>query len=367
MRIVQLANFCPRHAGGRRVAVDHLGAGYRAAGHETVLIVPGPEHRVDAVGGATVVTVRSPRVPAAAGCRVIADIRPVVDVLEGLRPDRIEVSDKSTMVFITAWARRYGVPSVLLSHERLDAMVSLRIPPWLPRQPLVDAWNRRLVGWFDTIVVASQFAASEFTRVEADNLALVPFGVDLGTFRPRPDRAARTERWRLAYVGRLAPEKRPELAIEVTRLLRAAGTDVGLSILGSGPMEPALRARARGLPVDFLGFVGDRRVIAGELARADIAIVPCPVESFGLVALEAMACGTPVVVSAPSGAVELLAPDGGRSAPATSAGMARAIQAVMATPRDRRESAARARAEEFPWSLAVERMLKVHHDARVRH
>ena len=44
--------------------------------------------------------------------------------------------------------------------------------------------------------------------------------------------------------------------------------------------------------------VGDRRVIAGELARADIAIVPCPVESFGLVAVESQACGTPVIAAA---------------------------------------------------------------------
>lgn len=366
MRIVRLANLCSLRSTRVKVGVEHLGAGYRAAGHETVLVLPGREHAVATRGGTTVINVRSPLVPRSGGCRIITDVRRVAGVLDELRPDRIEVSGKGTLVLLTTWARDRRVPSVLLSHERLDTALAARLPPVLLPRRALDRWNHMLVSRFDSVVVASQFGAQEFLRIGADNLSLVPLGVDLDVFRPRPDRAARTPRWRLTYVGGLFAEKRPELAVEAVRLLRAAGTDVGLSVIGAGAMERALRERAHGLPIDFIGFVADRSMVAGELARADIAIVPSPMEPFGLAALEAMACGTPVVVADAGGTAELLAPDAGVAAPATAAGMARAIRAVMSTPRAQREAAARARAEEFPWGIAAARMLQVHQDARVR-
>ena len=73
-------------------------------------------------------------------------------------------------------------------------------------------------------------------------------------------------------------------------------------VAGDGPLRPRLERRAAraGLPVTFAGFLSGRADLAALLASADVALAPGPAETFGLAALEALACGTPVVVSAES-------------------------------------------------------------------
>ena len=71
-------------------------------------------------------------------------------------------------------------------------------------------------------------------------------------------------------------------------------------VVGDGPAGAALRRRAQGLPVTFTGHLANRRRMSHLLAAADVALATCPCESFGLAALEALACGTPVVASRPA-------------------------------------------------------------------
>lgn len=107
-----------------KTAVDALGRGYVAAGHERLLIVPGPTDAVSSTEAGDVVQVRAPRV--GGGYRVILEPWRVIESLEHFGPTSLEGSDKSTLVPVTRWARRSGVPSFLFSHERLDAMLALR-------------------------------------------------------------------------------------------------------------------------------------------------------------------------------------------------------------------------------------------------
>ncbi len=360
MIIAQLANFHRPGSGGLRITVDRLRTGYLGAGHQSVLVVPGAETSDRNTDNGRIITLRAPVLPGSGGYRVITDLRRLNDVLDDVRPDRIEVSDKTTLVHASSWAGKHMVPTVLFSHERIDAMLGPRVPRWFPLAAAADQWNRRLAARFDVVVAASQFAAEEYLRIGVTNVVCVPLGVDLELFRPRPTRAAASGRWRLVYVGRLSPEKRPELAVDATRRLRTWGIDAGLTVLGSGPMEEELRVRADGMPVAFLGHVDERATVAGELSRADVAVAPCPGEAFGLAALEALACGTPVVAVKPSGPTELLTPETGVSAWGSPDSIATAIVRVMGMPRQQREEAARRRATAFPWEHTVARMLTVH-------
>jgi len=88
----------------------------------------------------------------------------VLRVLDRLRPDSVEVSDKATMVAAGGWARERGVGAVLFSHERLDLWLAARLPGlwrhaggWLT--PAVGRWNRRLAGRFD-VVISDVFAGA---------------------------------------------------------------------------------------------------------------------------------------------------------------------------------------------------------------
>lgn len=360
-RIVQLANFYGAESGGLRRVVDGLARGYRRAGHESILIVPGDANRDEETRAGRRITLRSPVLPGSGGYRVIASRSRVASVLAELCPDRIEVSDKLTLAWVGRWAADRGVPAVLLSHERLDAILSVRVPGLFPLRTVTAHWNRRLAGSFDTVVCASAFGAEEFTSV-GSAVRYVPLGVDLDCCTPavRPAVTAEAHEVELVTLGRLSAEKRPELAIDALRRLRAQGVDAALVMIGAGPMRRALEARAERLPVTFTGHVDDRAEIARLLARAHVGLAPCPVEAFGLGVLETLACGTPVVVADGGAAPELIDPRCGRAGPPTPSGLASAVRSVLELPEWSRRQAARRRAEQYPWQATVDRMLAVH-------
>lgn len=366
MRIVQAANFVAPSSGGIKTVLDALGRGYLAAGHERILVVPGPADADEDTPAGRRITVRSPRLSGSGGYRVIVDRGKVRRLLEDLAPDRLEVSDRLTLVGLGTWAREHGVPSTVISHERLDALLAERSGRAAPLRRAADGWNRRLAANFDHVVCATRWAAEEFVRIAARNVVRVPLGVDLDAFSPgHADPALRARlaapgQPLLVCVGRLAPEKRPHLAVEAVRALRRRGVDVALVYAGEGPLRPALERAADGLPVTFLGYVTERPALAALLATADIALTPGPVETFGLAALEALASGTPVVSARRGAVAELLGPGVGVPTFSHPSAVAGALREVLSWDPSARRAAARRRAEGYPWSATVARMLAVH-------
>src|SRR5438105_12958082 len=117
MRIVRLANFVAPRSGGLRTALRELGAGYLAAGHEPVLIIPGDRDSDEQLSQGRVITLRGPRVPGTGAYRVLLNKRRVANLLDKLKPDALEVSDRVTLRWTGEWARRRSVPAVKVSHE----------------------------------------------------------------------------------------------------------------------------------------------------------------------------------------------------------------------------------------------------------
>jgi alpha-1,6-mannosyltransferase len=358
MRILQLANFYGERSGGLRTAVDALGAGYVAAGHRVMLVVPARRHDVVEEGRRTVIKVRSPLVPGMGGYRAILDRWVVTDVVSSFRPDVVELSDKTTLVRSAAVAGRHGIPTALISHERLDEILRPRVPDWFPLQSATDRWNRRVVAQVDRVVCASRFAADEFRRLGISGVEHVPLGVDLEAFTPRSRGAtARGAPAMLVLVGRLSAEKCPEVAVDVLRQLTRSGRRVRLVIAGDGPERGRIERLAAGLDVELLGHVADRARLAAVIASADVALAPSPYETFGLAALEAMACGTPVV-AVDRGAVGELVGSGGRVVPRHA--MAAAVETLLDGDRGASRLAARQRAEQFSWATTTDRLLAVY-------
>jgi alpha-1,6-mannosyltransferase len=355
-RIVQLANFYGAESGGLRTVLDELGRGYQRAGLERFSIVPGERDAEVSTDAGTKVTLAAPLLPGGGGYRVLRSRARVEAVLDRIGPHRLEVSDKLSLAWVSSWASARGLPCILLSHERLDAILAARVPSWFPLPRAANWWNRRLVARFDGVVCTSAFGAKEFERIGAINLTRVPLGVDLDVFRPR--RSLPMGCTQLVMVSRLSKEKRPALAIDTVRVLRQRGADARLTVVGAGPLAPRLAAAAEGLPVRFTGHVQDRAAVAALLAGADVALAPCPVESFGLSVLEALAAGTPVVVGEGGASAELIDDRCGRTAATDPASMADAVAALLDVPG--RRAAARARAERYPWSRTVEGMLAAH-------
>ncbi|WP_431913265.1 glycosyltransferase [Nonomuraea jabiensis] len=363
MRIVRLANFVTPTSGGLRTALHELGAGYAAAGHEPVLVVPGAAARDERTPAGRVITLPGPVVPGLGGYRVITARRALRRLLEELAPDRIEVSDRTTLRWLGPWARAAGVRSVMVSHESLSALLRLYGPLGWPLGRLADPVNRATAARFDTVVCTTGWAAAEFARLGVPNLVRVPLGVDLATFSPERfdpglrSRLAARGKALLVHCGRLSPEKRPDRSIRALAELRRRGVPAVLAVAGDGPLRARLTRLADGLPVRFLGHLADRDAVAALLATADVALAPGPVETFGLAALEALASGTPVVATRDSALPEVIGPAGAAVAD-DPADYARAIEDLLSDPALRER--ARARAERYGWPAAVRGFLDAH-------
>lgn len=359
MRIAQLANFVGPASGGMRTALRALGEGYVGAGCRRLLVVPGPEDARTSTPLGDVVQLRAPRV--GGGYRLIVEPWRVTEVLEQWEPTSIELSDKLTLLPVARWARRNGVGSVLLSHERLDDMLALRTGLDATSKVSVALLNRLLVRSVDTVVVTSAYAQHEFQDV-ADAVdcpvVRVPLGVDLDTFRPHP--RGPVEVLRLVHAGRLSREKSPHLAVATAVELHRRGVPVRMDVYGVGPHRDELVEIASGAPVRFRGYVDSPARLSRALAHADVALSVCPGETFGLAVLEALASGTPVVTADRGGARELVDESSGAWAAPEPAALADAVLEVAARPVGRRRAAARERAERYPWSTTVESMLEIH-------
>ncbi|HEY5483291.1 MAG TPA: glycosyltransferase [Propionibacteriaceae bacterium] len=360
MRIAQLANFVGPTSGGMRRAIDQLGQRYVTAGHERLLIIPGPEDRVTESAAGVVAQVRGVRVTG--GYRIILAMSGVLKALEDFAPTSVEVSDKWTLAGIGPWARRRHVGSILFSHERLDDMASdfLR----LPVRRLVHLRNRALAKDFDRVVVTTRYSAGEWDRTSA-RLVTVPLGVDLETFRPPVERPNPGPVIRLIHAGRMSREKYPQLAIAAAAELHRRGVPVELTVAGTGPHLEWLREQAEEAPVRFLGYVDGREELARLYGEADISLSVAPTETFGLAVLEALACGTPVVTADVGGARELVDDTCAEWGAPRAAALADAVQRLrtrlVADPYGLRQSA-RTRAELYSWDTSAARMLAVHAD-----
>ncbi|MER6984107.1 glycosyltransferase, partial [Streptomyces carpinensis] len=165
----------------------------------------------------------------------------------------------------------------------------------------------------------------------------------------------------LVTCTRLSVEKRPGTALDTLEALLRRGRPAVLVVAGDGPLRPRLEQRAResGLPVTFLGHVSDRALLGALQATADVCLAPGPAETFGLAALEAMACGTPVVASASSALPEVIG-SAGATAQDRGEAFADAVEALLARPEPERRAAARARAECFGWDISVAAFLAAH-------
>ncbi|GAA3291290.1 glycosyltransferase [Dactylosporangium vinaceum] len=369
MKIVQLANFYTPVSGGLRTCVEQTGRGYIAAGHERVTLVPGTEDRDITFPDGRHLTVRSPLLPGSGGYRVLTARARVCALLDKVEPDVLEANDKLSIAWLSPWARRRGVPLVLVSHERINAILRTRVPRWFPLDSAATAANRRLHRLVDHIVLASAFSAAEFEVFGREKTHRVPLGVDLDTFRPAPAKAPHPERddVRLVTVTRLSTEKHPELSIAALRELRRRGIPASLDVIGTGPLQRRLAKVADDLPVRFLGHVAERNRLAELVAAADVSLSPSPAETFGLATLESLACGVPVVVPSEGAARELIMkPESGRVTDGTPQGLADGVESLLAAPAERRQADARAVAEQFPWSATVNGLLDVYATATNR-
>jgi glycosyltransferase involved in cell wall biosynthesis len=337
MRILVLTNMYPPHAyGGYEMGCRDVVERWRRAGHEVMVLTS--TTRVPGQGPA----------PSEDPRQVRRELRLYWDDHVILSPPlvtrwRIERHNRHCLGaaladfgpdVVSAWAM--GAMSMGLLSRLGDLgvpVVSVVADEWPVYGPHVDAWLRPLAarpGLARVVGAATGLStklppldelgptcfASEAMRTKLRGLspwsfprsAIVPWGIDAGVFRIPAAAPERPWRWRLLHAGRVDERKGIATVIEALALCPQEAT---LEVLGRGDAGHLLELRAL---ADDLGVTD--RVTFGECDREELAVrygqadalvfAPLWDEPFGLVPLEAMACGTPVVASPTGGATEFM-------------------------------------------------------------
>ena len=239
---------------------------------------------------------------------------------EGLRYDLIYSHYWLSAEAGTALAEHWRVPHAAMFHTLGEVKLRARASEAEPRARLEA--ERRLVHRLDRVVAATAHERRllmQIYRVPAERIAVVPLGVDMERFSPRPQAAARAalgidpaERMILA-IGRIEPLKGLDILIRALAQI-SDRRRVVLSIIGGDDRAEAEIARLRALAAELgvggaVRFLGPRphEALPAYYCAADVVAVPSFYESFGLVAVEAMACGVPVVASRVGGLASTVA------------------------------------------------------------
>lgn len=282
---------------------------------------------------------------------------------------------------------RWRVPLVHTAHTLAKAKNAAMAQGDCPEPLARIVGEQQVVDEADRLVANTVHEADQLTRwyrADPNKVATVSPGVDLRTFRPLDRTQARSalglrpDAMVLLFVGRLQPlkapdvllraaaevaQRDPELAARLQVLIVGAPSGNGLA----APQAYTELATELGL-ADRVQFCppASRTELAQYYNAADLTVVPSHNESFGLVALESQACGTPVVAAAVGGLPTAVPSEVGLLVQGhRSSDWADAIQGLLRDPSRRAEfaRAARTHAERFSWRHTADGLLAVYRDA----
>ena len=360
MRILQACPYAWDAPGGVQVHVGQLSEHLRRRGHRVLILVPG--WRPGSEEGVLVVG-RPIRIPfngsVAPVCPDPRSLKRIGAALRQFRPDVVHVHEPfapSTSMFA---ALRAVAPAVATFHANVER--SLAVAAFSPL--LRKVWNRLAIR-----LAVSDAAARFAGRYFSNGIRVIPNGADVELFahaEPADLPAGR----RLLFVNRLDPRKGFRVAVRAFEALALEWSDLWLVVAGEGAERSAVR--------ELHPEIRDRVIMLGSVphselppyhAASDLFLAPATGgESFGIVLLEAMAAGLPVVASDIAGYREVL--EGGAHGvlvpPGDPEALAAAVRRVLTTPElaERLEATGRERAERFRWEVVAGEVEAAYTDA----
>jgi len=350
--------YAPRSGGVKRyLTAKSAWLGAHRPDIRQTLVVPGARTRVDSEG---LVTVAATRLPFGDGYRMPASVMKWAAVLKMLDADIIEAGD----VFVPGHAAleagdALGVPVVGFCHTDAAALAALHLGEWA-EQPTFNFWAQAYQR-FDHVVAPSKHTAARLAEAGVGRVSVHPLGVDTDLFHPsRGDRARLLKRLGLpsetrllVFAGRPAREKNVDSMVAAVESL---GDPYRLLLIGAGRDA---RLSDRVICVDY---ERDPQKLAGLVASCDAFLHANEHEIFGLVVLEAMAAGLPVIGPNSGGVGELIDETVGQHADGSDPeSLAEAIEALFARDVPAIAKAARHRAEtRHRWDNTFEGLTKLY-------
>ena len=262
----------------------------------------------------------------------------VVEKLDKFAPDAIHIATEGPLgIAARSYAIKRNLPFTTAYHTRFPEYVKARTGI-----PL--ALTYKFLRWFhdpsQAVMAPTDVVKNDLEQYGFTNVVLWTRGVDLNIFQPRPEKVLNTNHPIFLYVGRVAVEKNIEAFLE----LKLPGSKW---VVGDGPALEGLKAKYP--EVSYLGVL-QQEELAKVYSSADVFVFPSKTDTFGLVLLEAMACGLPVAAYPVTGPVDVI---GSSKAGAMSADLREACLAALNIPRE----IAREHAEKFSWQAATEQFV----------
>ena len=353
MHLVDATLFYSPTSGGvkRYLSAKHTWLAAHTSWEHTI-VVPGRETHIERGG---VCTLSGYPVPWTFNYRLPLNPRRWTRLLDALEPTLIEAGD----VFHPAWAgwlvaQRRGIPLTGFYHSNLPQLIGRRL---FGTEPVLRRYVQWLYEHFDLLFAPSRVMCEYLRSLGLTQVVHQPLGVDAEVFNPA--RRTNTLRKRLGlpsrarvlvFAGRFAEEKNlPVLFQAFARL----GRPYHLLLIGGG------RRSRPAANVTMMPYRRDSFELAQWIASADALVHAGTKETFGLVILEAMACGRPVVVARAGAFPEVVDEAVGALAePHSAAGMAEAIASLYERDLDAVGAAARSRVlRHFTWNRAFHAQL----------
>ena len=351
--------FAPRSGGVKRYLLAKHAWLEQQPGIRHSLVVPGA---TDGSDGQGLMTVASPRIPLGNGYRWPLRSRRWRQRIVAQAPDLIEAGDP----YGPAWqaqaaARRLQVPVVGFCHSDLMGLAQARAGACT--RAGIARYMHALYTRFDLVLAPSRHMCRGLGELGLQRVVQQPLGVDLELFHPdRRDPRLRSQLGLapdtrlLIYAGRFSREKNIPVLVEAFERLGA-----GYHLLLVGASQATRRHRGQ-RNVTVMSFLGEGEPLARLIASADAFVHAGDRETFGLVALEAMACGLPVIAPERGAMGELVDGTVGYQVPARQPGtLAEAVTALYeGDRRERLAGQARERAAHYSWARVLGQQLELY-------
>jgi alpha-1,6-mannosyltransferase len=349
MHLVDTTLFYSPTSGGVKRYLNAKHAWLREHGaHDHTLLVPGPESRCNRGG---ISTISGWKLPGTFNYRLPLSMSRWRQMLTDLEPDLIEVGD----AFHPAWcaarvAQARDIPLIAFFHSHLGQVLARRLGAGT--EEVIARYLRLLYSRCDLVLAPSRVMCEYLSHIGVRRTELQPLGVDTDVFTPERRRLdlRRTLRLHestrlLVYAGRFSEEKNIDV---MRRTMDLLGAPYHLLLIGG------YRRRRISENITTLPYRRDSVELAGWLASCDALVHAGSSETFGLVVIEAMACGRPVVGVRAGAIPELVDEQVGQLAkPDDAASLAGAVCALYERDLHAMGQAARARVlRRFTWQHA---------------
>ena len=314
MKICDLTQFYSPLSGGVKRYVHEKIAfiEQHSPGDEHVLIVPGARTERMIEGRSRVYSIHSPLLSPRSRYRALLNLRAVGEILERERPDIIESSDPYQIAWKSiASGAALRVPVVGFYHSHFPETYLRGAARYLGRSAtgvvmrFAQRYVRNLYNRFAATLVPSEALAEVLNGWGVGNVRLVRLGVNTGVFKAAPDDRQTTraalgvghEQRLLLYVGRLSADKNTRALFGAFDLLekRQPGRFHLLVVGDGGQRGGVIALQRKGAGVSWIRYCTDSLELARSYRAADLFVHPGVQETFGLVAVESQACGTPVI------------------------------------------------------------------------